>query len=155
MASINNSLNTAVTGLDTTSEGMNIISNNIANANTKAFKTDRAEFEDQLSVSLGENAQLGRGSRLRTVTVMHNQGAIINTGQLTDLAIQGDGFFAVKTDVSGSREGNGLVYTRQGSFRFDKDGKLTDTMGGRVQGYMADPENPSRVSSDRTDFQVF
>jgi flagellar hook protein FlgE len=133
---------------------MNVISNNIANANTKSFKSDRAEFEDLLSVSVSEQSQIGRGSRLRNVQTMFNQGAISNTGQITDLAVQGDGFFVIKNEQTEIKESNGLVYTRQGSFRFDRDGKLTDTSGGRVQGYMADANNPMKLSSKLTDMQV-
>ncbi len=154
MPSINNSLNTAVTGLETSSDGMNIIANNIANANTRGFKTDRPEFEDQLAFSLGDNCQLGRGSRLKTVTTLHNQGSITNTGQLTDLAIQGDGFFAIRNNSSATNDSNGIQYTRQGSFRFDKEGKLTDPDGGRVQGYMADPDSPTKLSPTLSDLQI-
>lgn len=152
--SINNTLHTAISGLETNSAGMNVISNNIANANTKSFKSDRAEFEDLLSVSLAENSQIGRGSRLRNVQTLFNQGAITNSGQITDLAIQGDGFFVVKSEQSEVKESNGLVYTRQGSFRFDRDGKLTDPMGGRVQGYMAETSNPNKLSPKLSDMQI-
>lgn len=154
MASINNSLHAAISGLETNSEGMNVIANNIANANTKSFKADRAEFEDLLSVSLGENSLIGRGSRLRNVQTIFNQGAITNSGQITDLAIQGDGFFVVKSDQSEVKESDGLVYTRQGSFRFDRDGKLTDPLGSRVQGYMADPSDPNKLSPKLSDMQI-
>ncbi|MES2615064.1 MAG: flagellar hook-basal body complex protein, partial [Bdellovibrionota bacterium] len=154
MGSINNTLYTAISGLETNSEGMNVISNNIANANTKSFKGDRAEFEDLLSISLGDNSQIGRGSRLRNVQTLFNQGAISNTGQITDLAIQGDGFFVVKSDQAEVKESNGLVYTRQGSFRFDSDGKLTDPLGGRVQGYMTDENNPNKLSPKLSDLQI-
>ena len=154
MGSINNTLHTAISGLETNSEGMNVIANNIANANTKSFKSDRAEFEDLLSISLSENSQLGRGSRLRNVQTVFNQGAISNTGQITDLAVQGDGFFVVKSDTAEVKESNGLTYTRQGSFRFDKDGKLTDPSGGRVQGYMALDGNPNKLSPSMSDMQI-
>ena len=154
MASINNTLHTAISGLETNSDGMNVISNNIANANTKSFKSDRAEFEDLLSVTLSENSQLGRGARLRNVQTIFNQGAISNSGQITDLAIQGDGFFIVKSEQSEVKESNGLLYTRQGSFRFDRDGKLTDPSGGRVQGYMTEEGNPNKLSPKLSDLQI-
>ena len=154
MPSINNTLHTAISGLETNSDGMNVIANNIANANTKSFKGDRAEFEDLLSISLSENSQIGRGSRLRNVQTLYNQGTISNTGQITDLAIQGDGFFIVKNDQSEVKESNGLVYTRQGSFRFDRDGKLTDPSGGRVQGYMTEQGTVNKLSSKLSDMQI-
>jgi flagellar hook protein FlgE len=57
---------------------------------------------------------------------------------ITDLGIQGDGFFIVKNDSSETQESGGNFYTRQGSFRFDKDGFVADSNGGKIQGYMAD-----------------
>lgn len=151
---INYALFSAVTGLGTNADGMSVVANNIANANTKSFKTDRAEFEDMLAVSLNENSQLGRGARLRNITTLYNQGAVTNTSQITDLSVQGDGFFIIKSDVAEVKESNGLFYTRQGSFRFDKDGKLTDPSGARVQGYMPDPDSNSRLSVKMTDLQI-
>ena len=151
---INYALFSAVSGLGTNADGMSVVANNIANANTKSFKTDRAEFEDMLAVSLNENSQLGRGARLRNITTLFNQGAVTNTGQITDLSVQGDGFFVIKSDVAEVKESNGLFYTRQGSFRFDKDGKLTDPSGARVQGYMPDPDSNNRLSVKMTDLQI-
>lgn len=151
---INYALFSAVSGLGTNADGMSVVANNIANANTKSFKTDRAEFEDMLSVSLNEFSQLGRGARLRNITTLFNQGAVTNTGQITDLSVQGDGFFIIKSDVAEVKESNGLFYTRQGSFRFDKDGKLTDPGGARVQGYMPDTDSNNRLSVKMTDLQI-
>lgn len=151
---INYALFSAVSGLGTNADGMSVVANNIANANTKSFKTDRAEFEDMLAVSLNEHSQLGRGARLRNITTLFNQGAVTNTGQITDLSVQGEGFFVIKSDVAEVKESNGLFYTRQGSFRFDKDGKLTDPSGARVQGYMPDPDSNNRLSVKLTDLQI-
>jgi flagellar hook protein FlgE len=151
---INYALFSAVSGLGTNADGMSVVANNIANANTKSFKTDRAEFEDMLAVSLNENSQLGRGARLRNITTLFNQGAVTNTGQITDLSVQGEGFFVIKSDVAEVKESNGLFYTRQGSFRFDKDGKLTDPSGARVQGYMPDLDSNNRLSVKMTDLQI-
>jgi flagellar hook protein FlgE len=151
---INYALFSAVSGLGTNADGMSVVANNIANANTKSFKTDRAEFEDMLAVTLNERSQLGRGARLRNITTMFNQGAITNTGQITDLSVQGDGFFLIKSDVAEVKESNGLFYTRQGSFRFDKDGKLTDPSGARVQGYMPDPDSNNSLSVKLSDLQI-
>lgn len=71
------SLYTGVTGLSVNSDGMAVIANNIANANAKGFKRDRAEFEDMLSVDLTSGSgqtQIGRGSRLSTVKTMLARG---------------------------------------------------------------------------------
>ncbi len=136
---ISQSLYTGVTGLSVNSDGMSVIANNIANANAKGFKRDRAEFEDMLSIDLstgGGAAQIGRGSRLRDIRTMHTQGGLAVTDNLTDLAVQGMGFFVVQNGSTEVQESAGKFYTRVGSFIFDKDGFLSDTAGGHVQGYM-------------------
>lgn len=137
---INQAMYTGISGLSTNGDNMAIIANNIANANNKSFKTDRGEFEDLLTVSLSQNSSLGRGARLRGISTDFSQGALTTTGGITDLAIQGDGFFVVKNPNTEIQESGGMFYTRQGSFRFDKDGFLTDIDGGKVQGYMVDKE---------------
>ena len=136
--SISYGLYSAVSGLHVNGDGLAVIANNIANANTKAFKADRAEFQDMLAVSLNENSQLGRGARLRNITTQYTQGALTATGGLTDLAVQGDGFFILKNSTIDQGSSSGYLYTRQGSMRFDKDGLLTDSIGKPLQGYMAD-----------------
>lgn len=135
---LHQSLYTGVTGINSNSDGMSVIANNIANANTRSFKTDRAEFEDLISQSLGENSNVGRGSRLRNISTSFSQGALTPTGGITDLAIQGDGFFVVKNEGHEVKESNSMFYTRQGSFNFDRDGFLTDAAGGKIMGYTAD-----------------
>ncbi len=138
---ISQALYTGVTGLAVNSDGMAVIANNIANANAKGFKRDRAEFEDLLSVDLNSAngpAQIGRGSRLRDVKTIFSQGSLKVTDSLTDLAIQGNGFFVVQNDGAEVRESSGRYYTRVGSLQFDKDGFLSDGQGGKIQGYVAD-----------------
>jgi flagellar hook protein FlgE len=137
---ISQSLYTGVTGLSVNSDGMAVIANNIANANAKGFKRDRAEFEDMLSLDLSTGAgaaQIGRGARLRDVKTIHTQGGLAVTDNLTDMAIQGMGFFVVSNPNTEVQESAGKFYTRVGSFIFDKDGYLSDSAGGHVQGFMA------------------
>jgi len=136
-------LYTGVTGLSVNADGMSVIANNIANANSKGFKRDRAEFEDLLSADLSSgagSAQIGRGSRLRDVKTIHTQGGLKVTDSLTDLAIQGMGFFVVSNPNTEVQESAGNFFTRAGSLHFNKDGFLADSGGGRIQGYMADAE---------------
>src|SRR6185503_14031755 len=95
---ISQALYTGVTGLSVNSDGMAVIANNIANANAKGFKKDRAEFEDMLSIDMASGtggAQIGRGARLRGVQTIQSQGGMAVTDNLTDLAIQGSGFFVL------------------------------------------------------------
>lgn len=149
---IHHALYSGVSGLSVNTDAMSVISNNIANANTKAFKNDRAEFEDMLSVSLSEFSQLGRGARLRNIATSFTQGALTNTGGITDLGIQGDGFFITRSDTTDIQESGGQLYTRQGSFRFDQDGFLTDVYGAKLQGYMADDKG--KLSAKLGDLQI-
>jgi len=149
---ISQALYTGVTGLSVNSDGMAVIANNIANANAKGFKKDRAEFEDMLSADLGSNAQIGRGSRLRDVKTIHTQGGLAVTDNLTDMAIQGMGFFVVSNPHTEVQESAGKFFTRVGSFIFDKDGYLSDPSGGHVQGYMAN--ELGNISSRLQDVRV-
>lgn len=138
---ITQSLYTGVTGLSVMADTMSVIANNLANANSKGFKYDRAEFDDLLSMDLGTSsgqAQIGRGARLSDVRTIHSQGGLSITDRLTDLAVQGNGFFVVRNPMGEKQEAGGMFYTRVGAFNFDKDGYLSDKTGGRLQGYMAD-----------------
>jgi len=149
---ISQAMYTGVSGLTINADGMSVIANNIANANSKGFKRDRAEFEDLLSVDLGTgNSQLGRGAKLREIKTIHSQGGLQVTDSLTDLAIQGQGFFIVSNPNTEVQESAGKFYTRVGSFQFDKDGYLSDAIGSRVQGYIADVDGnlTSRLSDVR------
>ena len=142
------SMYTGVAGMQGQGEAISVYGDNIANANTTGFKTSRPEFQDVVSKSLkgllGGN-QIGRGSKLASVNPIFSQGTITQTESSTDLALQGDGFFT----LSGS---DGRSFTRNGSFHFDKDGKLINSDGLRVQGFMAD-EN-GKVTSKMGDMSV-
>ena len=145
------SMFTGITGMQGQGEALGIYGDNIANANTTGFKTSRPEFQDVISKSLkgllGGN-QIGRGVRLAAVNPVFSQGSITQTESATDLALQGDGFFVM--------EGvDGRNFTRNGSFHFDKDGKLINSDGYRVQGFQADEKGAltskmADISVDRT-----
>ncbi len=139
------SLYAGVSGLKNHQTKMNVIGNNIANVNTIGFKTGRVNFQEALvqsfkgagrpsAVSGGTNPiQLGLGMQVATVDNLFLQGGLETTGQITDLAIQGSGFF-----VLGDSNGN-KFYTRAGSFGFDADSNLVDPATGLyVLGKMAD-----------------
>lgn len=148
-------LYTGVTGLSVNADGMSVIANNIANANAKGFKRDRAQFEDMLSIDLSSGsgpAQIGRGARLAAIETMHTQGGLQVTSNLTDVAIQGNGFFVVANPNADAQESAGKYYSRVGSLHFDKDGYFANTTGGRIQGYMADAKG--NMSSKMTDVRI-
>lgn len=128
------SLYTGVSGLAAQGEALGVIGDNIANANTTGFKASRAEFQDIVAKSLkgilGGN-QIGRGVKIGAVNPILVQGNVDATEKVTDLAIAGDGYFTLKgTD--------GESFTRDGSFRFDKEGYLVTNDYQRVQGFQSD-----------------
>ncbi|MES2745941.1 MAG: flagellar hook protein FlgE [Bdellovibrionota bacterium] len=140
---ITQALYTGVTGMNVMSDSMSVVANNLANANAKGFKYDRVEFDDLLSsdtMSSTGSAQIGRGARVSDVRTIHTQGGLTVTDRLTDLAVQGSGFFIVNNPKGEKAEAGGQFYTRVGAFNFDKDGFLSDTAGGHLQGYAADKD---------------
>ena len=115
---------------------MSVTGDNIANAGTFGFKGSRAEFQDLLSKSLkgiDGGDQIGSGTKLAHITPKFNQGNINRTENITDLAINGNGFFAISTP-------KGKGYTRDGSFHFDKNGQLINGDGYPVMGFQANEE---------------
>lgn len=139
------SLFAGVSGLKNHQVKMNVIANNIANINTIGFKTSRVNFQEALvqtykgagrpsSLSGGTNPiQLGLGMQVGTVDNLFQQGGLELTGQITDLAIQGSGFF-ILGDTGGNK-----FYTRAGAFGFDGNSNMVDLATGLyVLGKMAD-----------------
>jgi flagellar hook protein FlgE len=134
------SLFSGISGLRAHQQMMDVTGNNIANVNTIGYKSSQVVFQDTLSQMVnaagapqngagGTNpAQVGLGVRTASINANFGQGAAETTGKSTDLMIQGDGFFVVK---SGGEE----LYTRAGSFSFDANGALTTPNGQTVQGW--------------------
>jgi len=150
------SLFAGVSGLKNHQVKLNVISNNIANVNTIGFKPGRVNFQEALVQTFrgagrpGTNTggtnpvQLGLGMQVATVDNLFLEGGLETTGQITDLAIQGSGFF-----ILGDRGGN-KFYTRAGAFGFDANSHLTDPATGLfVQGKMADSSGviPSQATT--------
>jgi len=132
--SILSSFNVGVTGLNAAGQSMGIIGDNIANAGTFGFKSSRGEFQDMLSNSLrgiDGGDQMGSGTKLAHVTAQFTQGTIARTQNITDLAINGNGFFTVDAPF-------GKGYTRDGSFHFDKEGYLINGDSYKVNGFQPD-----------------
>jgi flagellar hook protein FlgE len=129
--SLYSTMYTSVTGLQTTSQELGVVSDNIANANTIGFKQSRASFSDIMGANLGSQGQLGLGARLQAVQKILTQGALTSTGLATDLALQGPGFFMV------AMPDGQTAYTRAGQFTIDNEGFLVNLDGLRVQGYQA------------------
>ena len=137
------SLFSGISGLRAHQQMMDVTGNNIANVNTTGYKSSQTVFQDTLSQMVnaagapqnqagGTNpAQVGLGVRLASINANFGQGAAQTTGKSSDLMIQGDGFFVVKS-------GGESLYTRAGSFSFDANGSLTTPNGQIVQGWTAD-----------------
>lgn len=125
-----------VSGLNAMGTSMGIIGDNVANANTVGFKRSRANFGDIVSQTLiGSTAtfsQLGQGVVVGDVQQIHSQGALLNTGIDTDMAVSGSGYFIVNGTINGQ---TGDFYTRAGQFHIDQDGYLVNPQGLRLQGY--------------------
>lgn len=132
--SILSSFNIGITGLNAAGQSMSVVGDNIANAGTFGFKSSRAEFQDTLASSLkgiDGGDQVGSGTKLAHVTPQWTQGTIQRTQSITDLAINGNGFFQVDAPF-------GKAYTRDGSFHFDKEGFMINGDGYRVNGFQPD-----------------
>lgn len=122
---------------------MDVVSNNISNVNTTGYKQSRATFQEALVQTMrgaagageaqgGVNPyQLGLGANVAGVDTVFSQGSTQTTGRNTDLAINGEGFFAVERDGQ-------VQYTRAGAFNLDEAGSLVNAGGGRVLGYGLD-----------------
>ena len=123
-----------LSGLNTTSKSLDVIGNNIANANTFGAKGSRAEFADMYAAALngsGANA-VGIGVSLAAVAQQFTQGNITATENPMDLAINGGGFFQL-SDAAG-----GTTYSRNGQFKIDQNGYIVNNGNQRLMGYMAD-----------------
>lgn len=127
------SFNIGVSGLNAAGSSMSVVGDNIANAGTTGFKGSRAEFQDMLASSLkgiDGGDQIGSGTKLAHVTAQFTQGNIQRTENITDLAINGNGFFAVESP-------GGRGFTRDGAFHFDKEGHLINGDGFKILGFQA------------------
>ncbi len=131
------SLYAGISGLNANMTSMSVIGDNIANVNTVAFKNNMAVFSNVLSQAMGGGAggaEIGRGAQLSIISEGWSQGALETTGNGTDLAVNGRGFFICKDDA-------GLpYYTRAGVFKFDENGYLVNPSSMIVQGFSVDPQ---------------
>lgn len=154
------SLFSAVSGLRTHQTRMDVIGNNVANVNTPGFKSSRVTFQEVFSQTLrgasspsdmdktsggGTNPmQVGLGVATASIDMNHTSGNLQPTSKMTDVAIEGQGFFVVSS-------GSSSAYTRVGAFDTDGDGILVDTEGRKVLGWVADTSGslPTDKSPDQ------
>lgn len=125
-----------LSGLSSSSQALDVISHNVANANTTGFKASqtcvrRSPIQPAV-LGADPYKQVGSGSRVAAIRQNFSQGSITETGNSLDMAINGDGFFMVKRPVLGD---NQMYYTRAGEFQLDKDGYVTTATGYQLLGY--------------------
>jgi len=139
------SLYSAVSGLRGHQTMLDVIGNNISNVNTASFKSSRVVFSDLYYQTLqnasaptdtagGQNpTQIGYGSTVSNVDVIHTRGSFQETSRALDLYISGEGYFVVQDSAGG------INYTRLGALSFDPAGNLLDSSGNILMGQIADP----------------
>lgn len=138
--------NSAVTGLQAQSTNIAITSDNIANASTVGYKAVKGAFST-LITSTGDSTSFSSGGvSITPETLISQQGLIESTGNATDLAISGSGFFAVQ-DASGT-----LLLTRAGSFNVNNKGELTNSAGFKLLGWPLDNDGrrPGELGNTNT-----
>ena len=115
---------------------MSTIAHNLANVGTNGFKKSRTEFADVIasSVSISPTRMIGSGTVVKGSFQQFGQGNLIQSANTLDLAISGDGFFAVKPDMNASK----VNFTRNGGFSVDSDRYVVDAQGAHLQVYPVD-----------------
>lgn len=118
---------TALTGLNGAQSDISATSNNIANVGTTGFKRSRAEFGDIFATSPLQNnsSAIGSGAILKGIKQQFTQGNIASSLNALDMAISGQGFFALKPSLTSTQ----VVYTRNGSFNVDNNRNVVDSSG--------------------------
>ncbi|MFO0592289.1 MAG: flagellar hook protein FlgE [Polyangiaceae bacterium] len=135
--SITNAMYAGVSGLSAESGALGVVGDNVANTNTVGFKQSRALFEDVLGGAAGTRDALGAGVRMARAQQIFAQGTLLTTGQSSDLALSGDGFFVVHGTVDGL---SGDFYTRAGQTSLDSTGTLVNGQGLALMGYKANAD---------------
>jgi flagellar hook protein FlgE len=122
-----------LTGLESSSTALNTIANNLSNMNTTAFKSQNVSFSDLFYQQIGNSGsgdelEVGAGTQVAATSTDFTEGSINSTGSATDVALNGNGFFVLKSE-------GGSEYTRDGSFTLSPTGYLTNQSGLQVMGY--------------------
>lgn len=150
---MNQALWIAKTGLDAQQTRMSVVSNNLANVSTTAFKRGRASFEDLLyqqvrqpgaassqQNELPSGLQTGTGVRVVSTQKFFQQGNMLNTGNALDMAVNGRGFFQVLMPDGTT------AYTRDGSFQVDSQGQMVTNGGLLLQPSIQIPDGAQSIT---------
>ena len=146
-------LRTAALGMSAQQLQLDVIANNLANVNTTGFKRSSVEFQDVLYETLVSGAgnagpgqekpaeiQIGLGNRAVSTFRSFAQGAVTETGNALDLAIDGDGFFQLL------RPDGTFAYTRDGTFRINSDGFVVTPLGLRLASQLTLPPDTQQIN---------
>jgi len=138
------SMFSGLAGLSNHQTALDVIGNNVANVNTIGYKSSSIQFTELLNQTIqgasspstsgrgGTNPiQVGLGVGTSAVGVSHSQGNLQSTGDMSDLALQGNGFFILG-------DGSQTYYSRAGAFSFDSNGSMVHSSGVKVYGWIAD-----------------
>lgn len=147
--SIYSSFYSALSGLSANGSALSVIGNNLANLNTIGYKGSSATFQDLFSSAMGSSAiqgngnpnQIGMGTSIGGISQNFASGSTESTGSVTDMAIQGNGFFALQTQA-GTK-----AYSRAGNFTFDVNSNLVNSTGYNVMGWLRAGTPPSMNTS--------
>ncbi len=138
------SFNIALTGLAAAQKDLDVTAHNIANVNTTGFKESRAEFADVYAASVFSAGRTKNGDGVQTTMVAQQfqQGSVKFTNNSLDLAITGEGYFAMSEDISSQD----YTYTRAGAFKLSKDNFIVDNKGNFLRGFPVDPATGDTTS---------
>jgi flagellar hook protein FlgE len=127
---------TALTGLKGAQTEISTTSNNIANVGSNGFKKSRTDFGDIFGTTPLQTNIIGSGTQAKSIVQMHSQGNIVQSTNTLDMAISGQGFFAVESRGNPGQ----VVYTRNGAFNVNSDGYIVDSAGQSLLGYPVDSD---------------
>jgi flagellar hook protein FlgE len=124
-----------LSGLNSSAKALDVVGNNIANANTVGFKTAETHFSDVFANSLSGSgaSQVGIGAAISAIQQSFSQGNVTATNNPLDISINGGGFFRMERDGA-------ITYTRNGQFHLDNAGYIVNDQEMRLMGYPADAQ---------------
>jgi flagellar hook protein FlgE len=162
------SMYAGISGLKSHQTRMDVIGNNIANINTAGYKKSRVVFKDTLYQNLqpanspvqgqrgGINPMgVGLGVSVASIDQIHTPSPATSTNKMTDVAIDGNGYFILINGGTTMENATDVFYTRAGAFDFETDGTLVSTANGyQVVGWMADPDNDWDMKSTLSNINI-
>lgn len=146
------SSNVALSGLKAAQTDLSVTSNNIANVSSYGFHRSRAEFGDLVTSAMNARGQVGLGAMHTMNRQIFTEGNIETTGNSLDLALDGSGFFAMRSPINN----NSTVYSRAGAFGMNEDGLVVNSVGDRLLAFpvAADGTPLSRSTTQLNPLQI-